>query len=317
MFFVEKNSFDNAACKLNAILNTIGIFINIMCMYIFMQKKLLKFKFNWYLLALSVIELLFCLLLSIDYIFHELSFQSILLHDFNSFTKSAFDFAIHTTDSYTIVLTLLLSIDRFNACSKPLKTKYLITNVYAKSLIGFSFVLLLLLKTPSFVFCELKSSNCSTSTICYCTLVSPLIFNIIPMLAILILNLLLIIKIIKSKKSSDFLRIFHSKQNSKRYLVILNTALWCILTSTPYYILSTYSLQQKFNLNLFYIELKTARVAQIIFSILFNSNHFINFFIYLGFHREFKECFYKKICCIKKMVEVRRIRSDRRMQTAL
>ena len=312
------------ACKLNTAFITFGVLTNIVCVYIFFQKQLLKHKFNWYLLALSIFELIFCFILSIDYIFNEVSTQSIFLHDLNTFTKITFNFLIHTTDSYTVVLTLLLSIDRYKAYSKPLKIKYLITNLHAKSLIIVSFAVLLLLKIPSFSFCEYKSSSSSSaSVIRYCTLVSPLIFNIIPMLAVFVLNLFLIIKIFQYNNNSDFIRKFNTKTNSKRSLVILITALWAVFTSTPYYILTTYSVQHKFNLFLFQIDLKSARVAQIISSILFNSNHFINFFIYLGFHREFKNCFkerffFKKTLKNKNfnLIVARRL-SQREMQTFL
>ena len=314
----DLDSLEKIANRSNIVLMTIGVFINSVCIFIFLQKELLRRKFNWFLLVLSVCELIFCLVLSIDFIFKEVSTQAIKLHHLNEFTKIAFNFTIHTLDSYGVILTLLFTIDRFYAFKNPLQIKDFITNLHAKALIGLSYVVLLLLKIPSFVFCEKKSNSNTPSIIIFCTLVSPLIFNLIPILVILILNSLLIMSIVKYNKGEIAVTISlatnqitylrknssacntlvstNSKLSSKQkshYLVILVTALWSFCTSTPYYILSTYLFLFTVNFFSIFSYLNTVILLQILFALLFNLSHCINFFTYLGFHKEFKDCFLK------------------------
>ena len=163
----------------------------------------------------------------------------------------------------------------------------------------------------------------------YCTFIKPLIFNILPTLAILVLNSYLIFEIIyyyyklskngvnsvvvrkiKNYKatctyseSSDRLRtntelsMYNLKAISKtqksHYIVIMLVAIWAVLTSLPYYLLNTYLLF--FNLELFdnRSNIVTIAIMQVITSIFFNSNHCFNFFIYLMFYRDFKCSFVK------------------------
>ena len=74
------------ACTSNTMLMTIAVLINIAFVQRFLQENLRKIKFNWYLLALSVCELIMCLILLIDCIFSKVPSQPIFLNDFKIYT---------------------------------------------------------------------------------------------------------------------------------------------------------------------------------------------------------------------------------------
>ena len=88
--------------------------------------------------------------------------------------------------------------------------------------------------------------------------------------------------------------------NNHFYILILISSLWSFLTIVPYYSFQTYfSLNQlkffesNFDQNIIF------RI-KVIASTFFNSNHCFNFFIYVLFHHEFRDCFksfFLKIHC--------------------
>jgi hypothetical protein len=316
------------ACKINIILLSFGIIGNILCIFAFSRKKMIMRKFNWYLLILAIFELIFCVFLFAEYslkMFHNTPMY------LNQYINTAIDFTIHTIDTFIVLITLILSVDRLYAIKNPIKFKFFITNVHAKCLVMITLISSISLKTPCAILgYELFDGNLY---LVYCNLVSPFIFNIIPTILILILNSLLVLQIVKyfraSSKQSIHLMIARARQpknnmrvvntsfsesNTKNktsmktfisnanqrpvkisqtqkshYFVILVVAIWTVLTTMPYYSLNTYLLL--FRLELFNnqsSDTKVIRIAQIISSIFFNSNHCINFFIYFRFYNEFK-----------------------------
>ena len=298
---------------------------NLCSIYVFSQKKLQKRKLNNYLLILAVFELIFCTILFSDYMFRTVYIKPMFLHDLNIYTSMFFDFSIHFIDSFESVLTLILSVDRLLAMKNRSGAKHLVTNVHAKFLTMSTFFLLLVLKTPGFFLCYRNSNK--MFNIIYCTLVSPLILNIIPTIVILIINLILVSKVVKyfrnhttsprlswlstrhtsaasnscvshsKRKAQVYLSIF-SRRYSRRqfgqlqkshFIVIIAIALWSVLTKVPYYSLNTFYLL--FSLNIFEhkIDFKTSHIVQVSTSIFFNSNHCSNFFINLFFNIEFRK----------------------------
>ena len=173
----------------NLILMILGALDNFMAFCTFLQKDLRKRKFNWYLLTITIFEIFFCCTGFIDYIFLKIYDQNIFLHDLNKISYITVDYILHTSDSCVVVLTLLLSIDRLYAIKHPLKIKEFITNLHAKKTIFISLLSLVSLKTLSFVLCELNLGN--KRFILYCSLVSPLLFNTLPLVLIFVINGLL------------------------------------------------------------------------------------------------------------------------------
>ena len=310
------------ACKINIILLSFGIIGNILCIFAFSRKKMIIRKFNWYLLILAIFELIFCVFLFGEYLLKMFNNTPMYL---NQYINTVIDFTIHTIDTFVVLITLILSIDRLYAIKNPIKFKFFITNVHAKCLVLITLISSILLKTPCAILgYELFDGNLY---IVYCNLVSPFIFNIIPTILILFLNSLLVIQIVKYFRASsrqnihlmmarrpknirvstsfsqsngkNSIKTFVSSTNQRpakisqtqksHYFVILVVAIWTVLTTMPYYSLNTYLLL--FRLEIFEnqsSDTKVIRIAQIISSIFFNSNHCINFFIYFRFYNEFK-----------------------------
>ena len=62
---------EDIACNLNIFMMTLGLVLNMLSISTFLQKKLLRRKFNWYLLVLTIFELIFCVTVFIDYVFSK------------------------------------------------------------------------------------------------------------------------------------------------------------------------------------------------------------------------------------------------------
>ena len=306
------------SCNLNLFIMFVGILANVISLYVFLQRRLRKRKFNWYLLLLTTFELIFCSFLFLDYLFIKIFKQSVLIYEHS---KLVLDFTIHTIDSFIAILTLLSSVDRLYAIGNPMKIKFFATYSKAQFVIFVSITTLFLLKLSSFIFCEI---HFSANTVWYCSLISPFIFNIFPLLIICVLNSLLVFKIKKyhqcnfkanidllvkrsitifvssfqsircqSSATSQLNQSFNNKKKltkseKSHYFVILVSGMWIILTSIVYYTFNSYFSFIDLGMfsNLF--NLKTAMIIQTISSVVFNFNHSINFFIYYCFHEEFK-----------------------------
>jgi hypothetical protein len=317
----------NIACKINLVLMLIGVIGNILCIYGFSKIKMRIKKFNWYLLILSIFELLFCLILSIDYLFRVFNKLPKFLHDLNIYTNIIFDFLIHITDSFVILIKLILTIDRLYAIKNPIKIKEFVTNLHSRKLIVISIICLVFLEMPRVIVCHQEWENSYFNI--YCTFIDPLIFNIIPILIILVLNTYLIFEIIfyyRSVSNKDAISClvikktnFRPRQNyfqrkrrlnlmrpsstikikkisrtqKSHYIVILFVALWAVLTSIPYHSINTYLLLFDFQSFESPTNVIKIGITQILLSIFFNSNHCFNFFIYLFFHYDFRYSFFK------------------------
>jgi hypothetical protein len=90
VFYTKIYHFDEDIVKtreialiLNIVILSIGFLDNLMCMYVFLQKKLLRHKFNWYLSIVAMFKLIFSLTLLIDHIFSKIDKGQKFLHDIN------------------------------------------------------------------------------------------------------------------------------------------------------------------------------------------------------------------------------------------
>ena len=307
----EINKFVNI---LNLILLAFGTLLNVLCIYVFSQKKMIVRKFNWYLLAFSISELIFCFILFINYLHRFISPRKHTLHEINLATTITIDFITHITDSYSNVLALLLSIDRIYAIRNPIRFKKFITNLHAKILINSTLIILILFKIPDVFLCYQNQNE--TFYIAYCTLIAPIIFNIIPAVVILIINSILIYYKNKAPKrlkrelgrknngqSSLHQHLINKKSISRTqksyYFVIIVLSLWLVLTALPYYTFKTFSLilhldSFKRYFGFEFVNSEKLSIIRIILSVLFNSNHCINFFVYFHFYAMFRNCIMRK-----------------------
>ena len=118
--------------KFNFVMMVFGTINNLLCVYVFASKEFRKLKFNWYLITIALLEVIFCSFLTVHYslkiFFGKQIFSNKLVIVFMDFVNMIMDFSIHTCDSSVAVLTLLLSLDRLYAIKKPLNIRKFITN---------------------------------------------------------------------------------------------------------------------------------------------------------------------------------------------
>jgi hypothetical protein len=305
-----------SSSKINFILASFGIIGNILCIIVFSNKKMVIRKFNWYLLILAIIELIYCLIIFIDYLSRILYSSPMMLHDLNIHVNVLIDFLIHMIDSFTTLITIILSTDRLYAIRNPIKIKQFFTNVHKKLLTFVSFSLLILLKIPCLkvIFLNIKLFKADFYII-YCTILFPIVFNIVPTIIIFVLNSILVCEIVKyynhipnidlldqrgslscNEQINNSVKRSISSNNQKsisktqrsHYFIIVAVSVWTVLTTMPYYLLNTYLLLLRIDLFENHFESDAITIAQIISSVFFNSNHCINFLIYLFFYAHFK-----------------------------
>jgi hypothetical protein len=299
-----------------------GLLANMACIYGYCHKAMRNHRYNWYLLSIAIFEFIFCVIQAVD---------NLYLHELNNYTNAIFDFLIHFIDSFVIIVILILSVDRLCAVNNPLKVRNSLTYKYATQIISVTFISLIFIKIPNIGLCYIKSEN--NYNLLYCLIISPLLFNIIPIISILFVSSVLIFERISyyrilSKERSALnhsiqrrAKLTNSKFNKsleKENVLILNIrlngpqsqplsgqeksqhfitlflALWLVLTTLPYYLTNLTLLSKSLILD--YSSFNEISKKQIIYSILFNSNHcIIHFLIYIFFNFEFRNLVFKPL----------------------
>ena len=107
-------SLQSISSNINLFLITIGILNNLICVYVFSHRIMRKHKFNLYLLLTAIFQIIYCLVLFVDYLFYVLK-KGLFLHDLNVYIEMIIHYLIHLVDSYVIILSLIISIDRLYA----------------------------------------------------------------------------------------------------------------------------------------------------------------------------------------------------------
>ena len=302
--------------RVNLVLIVIGIIGNLINIYVFCNKIMMKKRFNSYLLSRAIFELIFCLILFIDYILINFNDYKMFLHDLNIYSNIVIDFLVHTVDSYITYLSFVLSFDRLWAIKYPTEHKNSWTYLYPKSITLIVLLISILIKIPGVFACN-DSGEKKLLTIAFCTFISPLICNVIPSIAILVVNIALTIKMNRYYKNNQTRNSEqgHNSENRRdsnreniesialnsnkkplssikksHYVVIIITSFWIELTTLPYYTLNYFNLLSHLNMHSLDINIKLIAYIQVIVSIFFNSNRCVNFFIYFSYHIEFRNC---------------------------
>ena len=299
----EIEIFKKISLIFNILFIIFGVFGNFITICTFLNHKLREHRFNWYLLTIAILKLIFYLILSSEYLFA-------FLHVFIEFLNKTVDFIIHTIDSCISALTFFSSLDRLEAIKNPLKIKEFVTHLHAKFLIIATLTLTISLYAISFTICHLNIND--GTQVMYCAIISPLVFHTVPLITVLVINVLLLFEKINYNKAqlqknnendqnesqtltnsvnltsfvSPLRKFGKTRHQAKKtqYYIIICLDLYSILTSIPYYTLN--SVFVIYQMNFFYIE--TSIKLVIVSSILFNSNHCINFFMFMLFHDDFR-----------------------------
>ena len=316
----------DVVCTVNLLLSCVGLIGNMLCIYIFAQKRMKEYVFNRYLLVLAIFESIFCLILFLEYLCRIIHPDKIFLHQLNHLFRVLVDCLYRITDIYIILLTLMLSIDRLYAIKKPMKIKCFITHLHPKFLMATSLISLISMKLLGIFFCNQEYEILPA----YCYTISSIIFNILPTISILVVNSILIkelvhyyrnkinISVISKRTSNCSIEEFPFKYRKKssqaqilmhknlvyvkkpirgtqksHYFVIIIIALWLVMTTLPYYISNYFYFYfrfNSFNSSLSLGDADSLAFYQVILTILINSNHFFIFFVHFHFSKMFRDC---------------------------
>jgi hypothetical protein len=149
------DQIDAVVSRVNLASMLFGIVGNLICICVFNYNKiLLKKRFNWYLLMLACVDCIFCCVVFSNYLVFTLYRQQRALYDLSSLTCYCTDFVVNSVDEYSVLLTLLLSIDRLYAIRRPINIKLFVTYRYQKQVTAFGFALITLVSLPYFLLSQ-------------------------------------------------------------------------------------------------------------------------------------------------------------------
>lgn len=138
---------DKIVSKMNFSFMLIGIISNLLCISVFANKQQLKRKFHYYLLALSIADLLYCIIIFFNYLTYVLDPPNVL-YDLSRLTCYFTDYIVGSIDAFCYLQLLTLSVDRIYAITRPLKLRNFLTYRSPRILILGTMVLVLVFKSP-------------------------------------------------------------------------------------------------------------------------------------------------------------------------
>nr|QVK45820.1 G protein-coupled receptor [Proales similis] len=128
-----------------------GAFANLICIIVLSQKRILIKRYNVYLLAIALADFCFCVIVTINY-WIVLTKPASAIYDLNVFTCYLTDFVIANIDSFCILLTLVLSVDRLNSIKSPLTSRLSYTQKYPTTICLIVLFFLLVVRVPEATF---------------------------------------------------------------------------------------------------------------------------------------------------------------------
>ena len=156
------HTIDVIAARVNYFLMLFGIVGNSLCMCVLVQKKLLGHRFNCYLLVLALVDLVFSTVVFANYSVMYTN-PNRALFDLNKVACYFTDYFVHAIDSFCVIITLIVSLDRFYAIIKPIRLRSLFTNRYPKQISAACFLALLLVHLPEVFLNEREYIYASSS----------------------------------------------------------------------------------------------------------------------------------------------------------
>jgi hypothetical protein len=146
---------DAVVSRVNLASMFFGIVANLVCICVFNYNKiLLKKRFNWYLFVLACVDCIFCSIVFANYLVFTVYRQERALYDLSAITCYATDFVVNSVDEYSVLLTLLLSIDRLYAIRRPINIKLFVTYRYQKQVTAVGFAIITLVSLPYFLLSQ-------------------------------------------------------------------------------------------------------------------------------------------------------------------
>jgi len=126
--------FDEIVAKVNLSSMLFGIFGNLICVGVLAHKKMLKKRFHLYLLALAFSDLFYCLTVFSNYAVFVFNPPD-LLYEVSSFTCYFTDYIYKSFDATGVILTLIVSLDRTYAITRPIQFRNFFTLRFPKTII--------------------------------------------------------------------------------------------------------------------------------------------------------------------------------------
>jgi hypothetical protein len=328
--------FIDTSSIFNLIIAFIGIVGNIISIFIFKQKRMKTNITNSYLLITAIFEFIFSSIIFADYACRFLHSEKYFLHEIHAGLEFVIDILVHIIDSNVGIVTLGLSIDRVKIITNINRSRNFILKKFKIS--RFVIILSMLITIVEFTSYSLcyNFKYVSTFYLSYCIITKPIVFNVTPIINILAVNFLLIkelskyfqtnfrernsliesisihrhltedelsYRVYRRNKNSEISfvtrNISHKTSNFKNALVIVIMAIWLGLTAIPYSIVNSLFSFVYYNSNENNFDPENIINAQAMTTIFFNSNHSINFFIYIFFDSKFRNCLTKSFKCIQ------------------
>jgi hypothetical protein len=141
------HKFTSIVGKFNLILMFFGTISNMVCVRVFVKKSMFKKRFNKYLFAHSLVDILFCLLTFLNYLVYIL-YEEKNFSDLHKISCFFHDYILNLLDALSVYLAVILSIDRLYTIKKPIKIKNFLTYKYPVGVIFIGFIIIALASIP-------------------------------------------------------------------------------------------------------------------------------------------------------------------------
>ena len=227
--------------KLKPSLHYLGLLTNMICILVFIKKGFPKRKSVFFLIMLAFADFMYNFMSVLPHLFMSTRLLNFNIYKTSNLSCFMYDYGIASFHFYSVLLTLLITIDRFNHIHKPLKLYQTLDKLLAKQLVTLGLLLLSLVialphgflmaynKTENdcdardFFRQKLKTTNITYYQL-YFTFTEPVFIWFVPGILITCLNVYVVYRIIKSNEAYSekftmtcgFLNIFKSEQTNIR-----------------------------------------------------------------------------------------------------
>ena len=195
----------------------LGIIANIICMLVFSKKNLIKRKSIFFLTILAFSDLMYNVLSVLPNFLLSIRLVSYNIYKTSDASCFMYDFGITSFHFYSVLITLLITADRFDHISRPLKLDRKLSNIKSKKQVGIClYFVALIIAIPHgllMIFNE-KENDCDARSFfrqtflstnltyyqLYFMFVEPILFWLLPGISIMFMNFVVIFKIFKSNE---------------------------------------------------------------------------------------------------------------------